>query len=180
MGAVWRLEEARLVQNRTSVSAANADSIGMAAVPAGKVWCVLACSYYPSATETQVVSFQKVWPGIGVYGLLNPVSMALIGAGAGAVATPIEQGMELFLLPGEYIQATRATHTAGSTMTINIQFVEIDMPLYTYDEPQEVKRNQRGISSIMRRVAGTSRGSTGPGFHPTTPGGGGGGTPPAT
>lgn len=152
MGAPWPLCEARQAQWRYNTSAVAALSVGTAAiVPAGKVWCVFGVGYIPSVAETKIISFEKINAnaGIGV-GLLNPVSMLLNPASA----TCIEQGMELFLLPGEYIQARRDSATAGSTMTIYMEFVEIDLPLYVYDEPQVVKRQERAISSVRQRLGG--------------------------
>ena len=123
MGAFWKLEESRLIQTRSVVSAANSDNVSLAAfpVPAGKIWQILAVGYYPSVTETQVVSFLKADSGSRIYSILNPVSMNLNPAGA--YGTFIEQGMEYTLYPGEYIGCYRATHTAGSTMTLVMQFV---------------------------------------------------------
>lgn len=158
MGVPWPLSEARLIQYRSNVSAANALSIGGTGPPPGKIWNVLAVSYMPSVAENQVVSFQKVIPGLYVMALMNPVSLNLNPA----PATPIEQGMEFFLLPGEYLQASRVAATAGSTITLSIEFIEIDLPIYSYDEPLIVHRQQRALSSLRTRLAGGSgRGSGG-------------------
>lgn len=176
----WRLEEARLVQQRSNASAINAETldIGYPGVPAGKVWHVLACQYKPDVAETQVISFEKS-TSAGIYmALLNPISLALNPA----LATFIEQGMEYLLLPGEWILVRRGNHTVGSLMTGYIQFVESDLPLYTYEEPQIVKRTQRAISTIRQRIGGGAgaRGIGGgvpPIGHGSTGGGGGGAVP---
>lgn len=171
---IWELCESRLVQERSNASAANADSLlcGYPGVPDGKLWIVLACGYMPDVAETQVVTFQKISSKSGsVFSLLNPSSMALNPARA----TFIEQGMEYLLLPGEYLQVRRGNHTAGSTMSVWMQLVEIDQPLYTYDEPQAVKIQKRAISSIRQQLGGGSgRGSVGPISRPEGGGGGGG------
>ena len=64
--------------------------------------------------------------------------------------------------PGERINVRRGDHTAGSTMSLIINFVEIDLPLYTYNEPQVVKRQNRAISTLRQMIstrgAGGSRG----------------------
>lgn len=161
MAGTWNLGEARLVQFRTGGSAANADDVDFSGspVPAGKCWIILAFSYAPSVAETQTISFSKVCANGTILGLLNPVSLALNPA----KATFIEQGMEYLLLPGEYIRVLRGTHTAGSSMYVDMQFVEIDLPLYTYDEPQRVKRQQMALSSIRQMLGGgTARGPVGP------------------
>lgn len=152
----YKLEETRLVQERSNASAVNADSVllGYPGVPAGKLWVVLACSYMPDVAETQVITFQKLNATGTAFSLLNPVSLALNPARA----TFIEQGMEYLLLPTEYIRIYRGAHTAGSSMSAYMQIVEIDQPLYTYDEPQVVKRQEKAVSSIRQRLGG-GRGS---------------------
>lgn len=172
----WKLEESRLVQLRAQSSAANADVCDLPAVPLGKIWVILACGYMPDVNETQVVSFYKVSASGAPFCILNPLSMALNPA----MATFIEQGMEYPLLPGEYIRVRRGNHTAGSTMGCTIQFVEIDQPIYTYEEPLIVHRHQRALSSIRSRISG---GVTGGGGSGPAPGGlrgprGGGGPLP--
>lgn len=160
MGASWKLEESRLVQFAGNGSAANADIVNITnPVPDGKIWVIVGCGYYPSVAETQVVSFRKSCTKSGLYvALLNPVSLALNPA----YATFIEQGMEYMLLPGEVIQVLRGTHTAGSSMNAWQQFIEIDQPLYTYEDPQTVKRQARALSSIRTALGGSvGRGSGG-------------------
>lgn len=158
----YRLEETRLRQVRTNTSAADSHTVALsgAPVPEGKVWIIHSASYYPSAAETQTIAAAKYVPGLGYAGILNPVSLALDNS-IGAVATFIEQGMEYFLFPGEYIIWTRAAHTAGSTMICNIQFTEIDLPLYLYDDPQSVRRQERALSSIRQRLGGALGGGRG-------------------
>jgi hypothetical protein len=172
----YKLEELRLVQERSGSSALNGlyCQVGTG-VPEGKLWIVLSAGYMPDAAETQVISFQIInLKTSSVFSVLNPVSMNLNPA----KATFIEQGMEYMLLPGDIVQARRVANTAGSTMTSFIRFIEIDLPLYTYDEPQVVRRQQRAISSIRSAMGGGS-GRSGAGSAPTggRPGGGGGPLP---
>jgi len=156
---IYKLEEARLIQQRGATSAANALnlSVGGPGVPQGKLWIVTAFGYMPSVAETQVVSVEKYTAGNYFFGLINPASLNLNPA----QATFIEQGMEYLLFPGEYLIVRRVAATAASTMTANMQFVEIDLPLYTYDEPQVVKRQQRAISSVRSMLGGGSGGGGG-------------------
>lgn len=178
MGASWKLEESRLIQLRQNSSAANADllTLGSPGPPAGKIWIIVGLGYMPSVAETQVVSFQKYSGDMGVsFGLLNPISLNLNPG----VATAIEQGMEYTLFPNEYIIIRRVTHTAGSTMGGYLQAIEIDQPLYTYEEPQVVNRQQRALSSIRTALAGGSARGSGGGERPGggERGGGGRGIP---
>lgn len=146
--------EARLRQYRLAASAADAETVTLQGPPAGKVWVIIGVGYMPSVAETQVISFKKVWTGVGDFCLLNPISLALNPA----LATFIEQGMEYLLFPGESLAVHRGGHTAGSTMALNIQLVELDLPLYDYDEPQVVKRQVRAVSQL-KEAAGPGGGT---------------------
>jgi len=161
----WKLEEARYVQERIFTSGPNAEALeGLPGVPRGKIWIVIAASYMPSVAETQNCSWTKITRSGGEVALLNPISVALNPQ----TFTFLEQGMECILLPGEYLCIRRSSHTVGSAMTARMQFIEIDLPLYSYEEPQIVKRHVSALSSIRTRLAGGRGG-----------GGGGGGTVPS-
>lgn len=148
----WNLSEIRLVQNRAAVSAANALFLMIGGgVPAGKLWVITAFAYFPSVNETQIIGIGKYNGNNAVeYPVLNPVSLVLVPH----YATFLEQGQEFILFPSEQIIVRRGGATAGSTMNANLQFIETDLPLYEYIEPQEVKRIGQLRSSIMRRVGG--------------------------
>jgi hypothetical protein len=150
-------------------------TVGYPGPPAGKIWIVTGFGYLPSVAETQIISMEKICGSGSGFALLNPVSLALYPA----KATFVEQGMEYTLFPNEYITVRRGTHTAGSSMTGVMQMVEIDQPLYTYDEPQVVKRQQRAVSSIRTALGGAAGRGSGAGTAPTggRPGGGGGALP---
>jgi len=163
--ASWNLCEARLRQRRCYISPADSNTAHVGPVPAGKIWVVLAVGYFPSVAETQTISF-NIYDANNTFGFLNPLSMALNPARA----TCIEQGMELMMWPGEFLSVVRADHTVGSTMSLSIDFVEIDLPLYTYDEPQVVKRHVRALSGIRTRLSAAGGGRGGGGN--VAPGGG--------
>lgn len=148
----WKLEEGRLIQERGYNSAANATNVSFvyAPVPEGKVWVVLGFAYKPSVAETKIVGFSKILKSTSEVAVLNPISLALNPMSA----TFIEQGMEYVLFPGEYIKVYRDSATAGSTMTITMQIIEIDLPLYTYEDPQEVKRQRKVATSVLNRLGG--------------------------
>lgn len=161
--------ELRLVQQRSSgPTAANALYIdcGYPGVPQGKIWTVIGVYYIPSVAETQVVSFGK-YNGVQYFPLLNPLSMNLNPTGA----TCIEQGMIFYLLPGEFLYARRVAATAGSTLSMSMQFIESDMPLYHYEEPQIVLRQKRAIGSIRQQLGGGLASGGGGGSMPGTTGG---------
>lgn len=161
--ALYDVSELRLVQTRSAGSAANALWTEIAdAVPAGKIWNIIGIGYLPSVAETQVVSFEKVTRESQPIGILNPVSLNLNPA----IATGLTEGMEIALLPGEKIRVRRVAATAGSTMAFYIQFVEADMPLYEYTEPQLAKREKMFASTIRQRLGGGSFGGGGGGGRP--------------
>lgn len=171
MPGYWNLSEARLVQERRNLSAANADSItcGYPGPPDGKMWVVTAFGYYPSVGETQLIGATKISGRTGAYfSLYNPVSLTLNPP----LFTFLEQGLEALFFPLEYLQITRGNHTAGSTMSVAMQFVEIDMPLYEYIEPQEAKRLTLARTKIIQAM-GSGRGRA-PGARDTGGGEGGG------
>jgi uncharacterized membrane protein YgcG len=174
MGASYKLEETRLVQERTNTSAANDEqlTIGDPGPPEGKLWIVIAAGYMPSVAETQTICWLKSTRPGTTLSVLNPISM-LLNPGR---STCIEQGMEYMLLPKEFFIVRRAAHTAASTMTAYIQFIEIDQPLYTYEEPQVVKRQHRALSTLRTALGGVGSRGGGGGREPGggREGGGGG------
>lgn len=161
----FELAELRLVQERTITSAANALQIQLGPPPEGKIWNILGASYYPSVAETRVVSVYKTTRSGAPIGVLNPISLALNPD----TSTPFEFGLTTFLLPGETLIWLRSAATAGSTMVAGIQFVEIDLPLYEYLEPQEKKRISTVRGTLLRRMSGVMGGGGGPASRP--PGG---------
>ena len=159
MPEAFDLCEIRLVQRVIYTSAANADNLSSGIVPDGKIWTIIGLGYSPSVAETQTINIQKYERAGGYLSLLNPVSLALNPAVAG-----IDYGLTVQLYPGEFIRVLRGTHTAGSTMSFVMQFIETDLPLYDYIEPQAAARVKRFASSIAQRVSG---GSGGAASHPT-------------
>lgn len=155
--------EYRLVQERLVTSAADALTVITPTVPQGKIWTIIGVGYRPSAAETRTINFSKFTPSTAEFALMNNLSLALNPFWA----TPLELGAYLDLLPGEYIQVRRDVATAGSQMNIRIQFVEWDLPLYDYTEPQAAARIKRFGTLISNKLASGPRGG----------GGGGGGRP---
>lgn len=153
--------ELRLVQERSNLSAADAllMPINPTAVPDGKIWTVLAVGYRPSVAETQTVYFYKSTRAGNNVALLNPSSMNLNPA----YATCIEQGMAIILLPGETLRVGRLVATAGSTMSGWMEFIETDMPLYDYTEPQVAARIKRASTALRQVMSSAASGGGGGG-----------------
>lgn len=145
----YDLHEARFVQIRSASSAAGGLSVGIGPVPEGKIWTILCAGYYPSVSETKVV-----WYALYTQTINFPVTVPQSWAATGEQYPALTEGMELKLYPGEYLYVYRASATAGSTMTLNVRFIESDMPLYEYVEPQERKRESIARSTILGQIGG--------------------------
>jgi len=151
----YELHEARLIQEATKTSAANALYLLGTVVPAGKVWTILAAAYSPAVVETKVVQWSVVGKSGWQYAIQIPQSFAAIAALTRTFPL-ITEGLELKLYPGECLRIDRDSATAGSQMTIYYRFIETDLPLYEYIEPQERKRQDAVRSSVIRQLGGGS------------------------
>lgn len=170
----FNIGEYRFVQWRTNNSAANALNVSTYyPVPENKIWTVIAIGYKPSVAETKIISAVKVDSGSREYALLNPVSLALVPASA----TFLDAGSYIELLPGETVKFLRDSATAGSTMGVYFQFVEWDMPLYDYTEPQEAKRIRKNALGLFERPGVFGGGFSGGGAGGGRGTGGAGGRP---
>jgi uncharacterized membrane protein YgcG len=175
----YELHEARLLQQYTQTTAANALYGGSPVVPAGKVWTILSAAYNPSVSETQVVWFSIYnSQSTRTYPITVPLSMALTTVIPHAGLT---EGMEIKLYPGEALWIQRGAATAGSTMSFAMRYIETDLPFYSYEEPQnKVVRQVQKHGSVFRRSGGISPGGSGGGSgegHGGVPSGGGGPEP---
>lgn len=171
---MFDLAEARFVQLHYNTSAADSLTIYSTRVPPeNKVWQVLSLALYPSVTENRTFVFEKQKGG-WYFAITRPYT-GLIGTAAIRLAG-LESGDEMLLLPGEQLGARRDVATAGSTLSIMFEFVEHDLPLYDYIEPQLARRLRRGRTELLRRVAagggGTGGGEAPPRFDDREPGGG--------
>lgn len=150
--------EFRLVQERAEVSGANWLELAFTSlVPAGKIWTVIAFGYKPSVAETKTISIGKYTRSGAEMAIMNPVSLALNPM----VCTPLEQNAFIDLLPGEGLTVRRDSATAGSTMSVTMQYIEWDMPLYDYIEPQEAARIKRATVATMAERIRTAVGGGG-------------------
>lgn len=175
----YELHEGRRVQELSNGSAANDLVIYLpAAVPAGKVWTVIALTYYPSVAETKYI--------VPTVRSLTTTEHA-VRAVANTYASPtirmglINEGMELKLWPGDNIYVRRDSATAGSAMTIICRYIENDLPFYAYEEPLKkvVKKGlSHGIPFYRRGIISQAAGSSGGGGSESNGGGGGGGGEP--
>lgn len=172
MPDAYEVQEARFLQWATSLSAAGALTVlSTFGVPKGKIWTVLGAAYYPSVAETRTVCF-------GVYhnGQVYPVTLAeqwpYVGNTNLGLAL-VREGLELKLWPEDYLFVARDAATAGSTMALNFRYIETDLPLYTYIEPQ-LRKRQAGALSTIRSAIGVIGGGRGIGGGERGPEGGGG------
>lgn len=173
----YHLREARFLQAESSQSAADALNIAIGTTtPANRVRTILTAFQTCSVSETQVV-----WFAINNFNTFYPVtipSSRLITPVVSLFNPCLTEGMELKLFPGERLYALRAAATAGSTMSGFIRFIESDLDLYNYDEPQMVRRMQRSARSMITQFGGGGGGIIGgPGSGPAPPSGGGGPLP---
>lgn len=169
MPDAYETHDARLVQETTIISAADALYVQSDPVPANKVWTILSATYTPSVAETRVCCFERWGRSGNRYPVNFPQSIAL-DPSVIVLGFPTDT-MELKLWPGERFGARRAAATAGSTMYLLIEWVETDLPLYEYIEPQIKKRVARAASDV-RRVLGGMGGGGGASSPPARGGGG--------
>ena len=164
MPEAYDLHESRLVQQNNSGSAADALLVDSAAVPAGKVWTIIRADVKPSAAETQVYCFQ-VFSATGLgYTVTLPMSVAL---GIAYGLPLLEQGNEMKLFPGDRLRARRAAATAGSNIVIYYEYIETDLPYYSYVEPlNKVVKAKIQHGSAFRSSGSLSTGSPGSGGGP--------------
>jgi len=165
----WDLHEGRFIREEAKTSAADGLYIDSSTVPAGKVWTVIECSIGPSVAETQEVAFLLISRSTYQYAVSIPESVAL----STLIQFPlVTMGMELKLFPGDKIRGRRAAATAGSTISMNVRYIETDLPPYDYVEPQERKRITAARHSIGKAISGGVGG--GAVVPPVPPGRGGG------
>lgn len=167
----YQLGDAHFIILNTNNSAVNGLVVASdPPVPQGKVWNILQAYAYSSIAETQ-----NYWFSIYRHGRPFPVT-----APASAVVDPatdkfypcLREGLELRLYPGDTLRAYRDDHAVGSTLYIVLSYIETDLPLYTYDEPQVVYRQTKAISSFRSQLGGGAGRGSGPGVSPARPGGG--------
>jgi hypothetical protein len=160
---MFDLHEARQIQEGTVTSAANGIQVTSPTVPAGKLWTIIAAACFPSVNETKIVQWCKFTRGVRPFAITVPQSMAL---GAAIFYPLLTEGNTLELYPGEAIQASRDSATAGSTIAMVYQYVESDLPFYAFDEPMKKlvqKRNTRAIAAVMGGVGSSLSGGLGAG-----------------
>lgn len=185
MPDAYGIQEARFIQVLFATSAAGALVQAIGPVPAGKIWTVLqafATNSVGAGGETKYYWFAVSGDGSIYYPVTRPVSQ-VVDSTVAQYFPMLQEGLELKLWPHDYLAVRRDSATAGSTLSIYARIIETDMPLYTYDEPQIVKRMTQARSSVLQRMGGgIGRGSGAAG--PVMPGGsrksgGGSSIPPA-
>lgn len=162
--------EVRYIQLARYESPADALSAAFGPVPQGKLWTFQVMGFFPSVVETRIVWWNVVHPnGTTEIPISVPLSIAL----SSTRGLPLLlAGDEFSLLPGQFLQARRDAATAGSLMYLLGQFIETDVPLFQYTEPQEVRRIRRRATGLLMDPAAMYRGASGAtgGFIGSRPG----------
>jgi len=156
--------EVRFVQLASYSSPADALSGAFGPVPGGKLWTFQVMGYFPSVAETRIVWWNVVHPnGTTEIPVSTPLSVALSNIRGYPL---LLAGDEFSLLSGQFIQVRRDAATAGSVMYLLGQFIETDVPIYQYTEPQEARRIRRRATGLLMGPRSVTRGA------PTAPDGG--------
>lgn len=175
MPEAYSLAESRFIQHINGVSALNAHIALIGPVPAGKIWTILCAIGQCSADDTQDYWFGVYVSSVVNYSVTHPEEHAFDVSEANWIPM-LREGMEIKLFPGEYLSFNRDGHVAGSTISIFARIIESDLPLFTYEEPQIVKRQKVALSTIKSLMSGGGSRGSGPGSSPgSIPRGGGGG-----
>lgn len=175
MSSFYRLDEARFIQMRSAVSAANALNIYVGPVPTNRMWTVLAGVMYPSADENTPYWYTIQDRGGVQFPITIPVTFQT--AIAQAKYFPLlTEGTEIAMFQGELLYACRQTAVAGSTLTIYARIIESDIPLHKYIEPQAARKFRSGWfgRSIATGGGGGGGEGLGGGYSPELPPRGGG------
>lgn len=152
----YSVHELRLAQEYLLASAADQDAVGLTAVPSGIIRTILQASLNPSVAETKIVWFTVQTKAGYTYPITVPTSVALTTV----VTYPLlTQGLELKLLPGDILRANRDSHTAGSTITLIVRYLDSTMPLYEELDLHAQQRRRKGIIGSIDVLSGGSRGS---------------------
>lgn len=177
MPDAYEVAEGRFINFFSVVSAADALYRDFGPVPSGRVWTILSACGVPSVNETRTW-----WFAVEAYNsgyavpVTWPTSLAAVVANQQYPAM-VREGMELKLFPGERLYVFRDAATAGSSLTLRGRFIESDMPLYHYEEPQLRNRMRRAIASAIHG-RGLAPGGGPPGPLVIAPPGRPPGTPP--
>jgi hypothetical protein len=150
----YGLFEGRFIQLRTAISAANALNVALVAVPAGKIWTVLAAALYSSIAETQDYWWAVADP-TNNYNFT--ITFPLEGTTNTALARYfplVTEGTELKIFPGEILKGYRDAAAVGATLAIAARIIETDLPFYDYQDQHEVARMNRFRRAIVPPTVG--------------------------
>lgn len=161
---VFEPKDIRFLQERTNSSGAGGLSVNIGPVPAGKFWTVTLArgsNSVGAGGENQVIWFSVRRPNGNYFPVTRPVQQ-VVDSTVSQFFPMLTEGLELRLNEGEMLFFFRAAATAGSTITINAVFIESDVPLYTYEEPQIALKSKRILSSIRSEISRGRAGSAPP------------------
>lgn len=156
----YELSDCRFVQYRAVVSAADAHYAGLDPVPTGKIWNVLSASISSSANDTQTYWFAIRGKDTIYYPVTKPAS-STITPSLSEFVPMLSEGMEIKLYPGEALYAYRLDHAVGSSIILYCRYIETDLPLYDYVEPQEKLRISKFRRATLNEMASRMGGGSG-------------------
>lgn len=131
-------------------SAADALMVNLSPVPDGKFWIVLNSCVFASVSETRTIWASVITKTANAYPILAPVSATINFSGR--FYPVLEQGFELVMFPGDFLRAYRDAATAGSSIYLAARYVELDLPLYHYDDPQRRNRMRRSAADFVEEI----------------------------
>lgn len=160
MPDAYDVHDAQFLQWKLGTSAADALTVGLGAVPDGKVWTVLMAVLYSSIAETQDYWFSVYNSKSGNHCVVRRRLEASVGTTAQLGHPFLEEGLEMKLFPGDYLQAYRDVATAGSTLSLQMRFVETDLQYYVELDKHKVLRRRQNL--MMESNPATRGGLIGP------------------
>lgn len=177
----YEIHDGRFLQFYTSTSSINAHMVANLVVPKNTVRTVLAATLRPNVDETQTVWFSILDPNLAIYFPVTLPQQFAFDISENQNFPMLREGMELKLFPGERLNGHRQAHTVGSSMILDIRFIDADLRYYEYRDPQDriiQKRQQRSTNIVSSAVSGGIVRGTVPTTGRGRTGGGGGGSEP--
>jgi hypothetical protein len=161
MPDAYEVHDAQFLQKELNTSAADALLIGGTICPPGRCRTIVAAIAKCSVAETQDYWFSRLYQSV-YFAITTPASKTITPA-VNRWAPMLLEGMEIKLYPGEYLMAQRAVATAGSTMSIEIMFIETDLQYFVELDKHKVLRRRaeamQESNPVFGRRAGFGRSS---------------------
>jgi uncharacterized membrane protein YgcG len=177
----YEISDGRFLQYYTSTSSLNSHLVAMTACPKNTVRTILAATLRADVDETTYLWFSILDPNLAIYSPITlPVQFAT-DVSENLFFPMLREGMEFKLFPGERLNGHRQAHTVGSSMIMDVRFIDSDLKYYEYKDPQSrliQKRQQRSSNVVSGAISGgIVRGGVPVIGHGGSGGGGGGEEP---